>query len=230
MLVERFGASVYRPAGAGSRGGPPDAPQPDGGALKAWVIDLAERAFVVALAAPFLSAFLSHSAAQPYVLLLASMEVATAVMILIRRPGEVATSRWPVFLAFASTGFPLLARPGGPELVEPGTAIAIMAAGVAVSFLAKLFLNRSFGIVAANRGTKTGGPYRYVRHPMYAGYLVASIGFVLFNAAPWNVAVYLVAGLLLVLRIREEEAVLLRDPAYRLFAAEVRWRVVPGLY
>ncbi|WP_176473010.1 methyltransferase family protein [Sphingomonas lenta] len=197
---------------------------------KAWIIDFAERAFVVALAVPFMAAFLSYSTAHPYVLLLACMELATAVMILIRRPGEAATAPWPVFLAFAGTGFPLFVRPGGTGLIDPAAALSIMGVGATVSFLAKLFLNRSFGIIAANRGTKTGGPYRFVRHPMYAGYFVTHVGFVLANASAWNVGVYLIAWTLLVLRIREEEAMLLRDPAYRRFAERVRWRVVPGLY
>lgn len=197
---------------------------------KAWIIDFAERAFVVALAMPFVAAFLSYSTAHPYVLMLASMEFATAVLILIRRPGDTATAPYPVLLAFAGTGFPLFVRPGGDALIGTDAAGSIMVVGVAVSFLAKLFLNRSFGIIAANRGAKTKGPYRFVRHPMYAGYFVTHLGFVLANASWWNVGVYLIAWPLLILRIREEEAVLMRDPAYRLFAAKVRWRVVPGLY
>ena len=34
-------------------------------------------------------------------------------------------------------------------------------------------LGRSFGVVAANRGIKSRGPYSFVRHPIYLGFLVA---------------------------------------------------------
>ena len=68
-----------------------------------------------------------------------------------------------------------------------------MMAGLCVNISAKLFLNRSFGIVAANRGIKRGGPYRLVRHPMYFGSILTQVGFVLASFKLTTLALYLVA-------------------------------------
>ena len=54
-----------------------------------------------------------------------------------------------------------------------------MLLGLLVQIAAKLALWRSFGVVPANRGVKTRGPYRLLRHPMYAGYTLTHIGFLI---------------------------------------------------
>ena len=105
----------------------------------------------------------------------------------------------------------------------------MMIAGLAINVAAKLFLNRSFGVVAANRGVKRGGPYRLVRHPMYLGYIVTQFGFLLSGFSIANLALYLAAWTLQVLRIIEEERFLTRDPAYRNYRGKVRYRLIPGL-
>src|SRR5438093_1166549 len=84
-----------------------------------------------------------------------------------------------------------------------------------------------FGLAAANRGVKRAGPYRLLRHPMYAGYALTQIAFLLLNPGLWNLAVYALSWGVQVLRIRAEERVLLEDPAYRAYAGEVRYRLLP---
>ena len=106
----------------------------------------------------------------------------------------------------------------------------MMLAGLFLSFGAKAFLRRSFGIVAANRKVQRGGPYRIMRHPMYAGYVITQLGFFLLNPTLWNACVYLAAWFAMVLRIEEEEKFLSRDEAYCEYKAHVRWRLLPGLY
>lgn len=79
-------------------------------------------------------------------------------------------------------------------------------------------------------GIVRSGPYRVLRHPAYAGMLLAHLGILVlfFN---WFLLVALCAVFVpaLVLRIRVEEAALLRVPAYAQFAA-TRARLVPGLW
>ena len=50
------------------------------------------------------------------------------------------------------------------------------------------------------------------------------------DPSPWNAAVYALAWGMLLLRIAEEEKMLSLDPAYRDYAAAVRYRLLPGLY
>jgi protein-S-isoprenylcysteine O-methyltransferase Ste14 len=44
-----------------------------------------------------------------------------------------------------------------------------------------MVLGRSFGLLPAQRGLVVVGPYRFVRHPIYFGYLIGHIGFLLVN-------------------------------------------------
>jgi protein-S-isoprenylcysteine O-methyltransferase Ste14 len=73
-------------------------------------------------------------------------------------------------------------------------------------------LGRSFGIVAAHRGIKTCGLYRYLRHPIYAAYLLAFGGFVLVHPSVFNSVVLLVWAIIQIARIHTEERMLGEDP------------------
>jgi protein-S-isoprenylcysteine O-methyltransferase Ste14 len=105
-----------------------------------------------------------------------------------------------------------------------------MLAGLAMQIAGKLALWRSFGLVPANRGVRTRGPYRFLRHPIYAGYTLIHIGFLLgFPSLP-NALLYATLFAVEVVRLLREEAVLNRDPDYRAYAARVRYRLLPGVF
>ena len=77
---------------------------------------------------------------------------------------------------------------------------------------------------------KTGGAYRYVRHPMYFGYMISHIGFLLLSPSLWNLAVYAVGWACLILRVTFKERLLSEDAAYQDFKRSVRYRLIPGVY
>ncbi|HYJ52313.1 MAG TPA: isoprenylcysteine carboxylmethyltransferase family protein [Allosphingosinicella sp.] len=210
-------------------------PDPNGAIARGWLqldaVDVAERLVVLLLYGWFLSHIVPSVADHPYNLLILVSETLTALLVLIRRPGPMATSAYAWAIAIVGTCAPLLVLPAGGGIGVPAAlAASLMTTGLFVSFAAKAFLRRSFGIVAASRGVRRGGPYRFVRHPMYAGYIVTQIGFLMLNPSLWNAAVYALAWTTLVLRIAEEEKILSQDPAYRDFQADVRYRLIPGLY
>jgi len=95
---------------------------------------------------------------------------------------------------------------------------------------AKVILGLGFGIIAANRGVKSLGPYRFVRHPMYAGYTLTHIGLLLAMPSLTNAALYSLALGLQISRIYREERILRLDPIYREFASRVRYRLVPYVF
>jgi len=198
----------------------------------AKLADYAERLFLILLSIGFLRAILPHAAEHPYLLLLAISESLPVLLMIFRRPGEMALKPYPYILALVGTSAPLLVRPstGGLVLVPDSVAAFLMAGGLALNVMAKFSLWRSFGLVAANRGVRRGGPYRFVRHPMYLGYFITEVGFLLANFTIANVLKYLVTWGVQLLRIREEEKFLLKDEAYRQLSREVRYRLVPGLY
>ena len=152
--------------------------------------------------------------------------------IMTRKPATMVTdnpSDWTV--AFFATAGPLLVHPAGFAPIAPAwLGVSLLLLGLIVQISAKLSLRRSFGIVPANRGVKMGGPYRYVRHPMYLGYLGVHIGFLLVTPSLWNLTVYGVSVFCQVVRILAEERLLNADPQYQTFRSAVRWRLVPGVF
>jgi protein-S-isoprenylcysteine O-methyltransferase Ste14 len=127
----------------------------------------------------------------------------------------------------------------GPPLVQPATVAALApevltvllsAAGLVIVIGGKVSLGRSFGLMPANRGIVSSGLYRLVRHPIYMGYLVTHVGFLMANPTIWNLTTLVAADLGLLLRAVCEERTLARDESYRTYQQQVRWRVVPGVF
>lgn len=141
-----------------------------------------------------------------------------------RRAGVVA------FTALVTTYGALLDLHGGRALVAPAALEPLVGAALLVDIAAKLALGRSFGLVPADRGLVCSGPYRAVRHPMYAAYLVVQAALVAAHASARNVALYALFVALLAARIALEERVLARDPAWRAYAARTRARLVPFVW
>lgn len=192
------------------------------------VIDYAERAFLVMLSLPFLINMGVSFSSEPYLIAIAVSEMLSVVFILIRKPGQIDVRAYPVIVAFLGTSLPLLARTGGAHLAPPAVVAVLMFAGLIVTISAKIALNRSFGLIAANRGVKRGGPYRLVRHPMYLGYFVTQVGMLLDSFSLTLAAIYAVAWTMQILRISEEEKILMQDDVYREFAVQVPRRLFPG--
>ncbi|MBZ9681672.1 MULTISPECIES: isoprenylcysteine carboxylmethyltransferase family protein [unclassified Mesorhizobium] len=116
--------------------------------------------------------------------------------------------------------------------MEPGIPIIPIYVAAPLQFLAlwfviwgKLSLGRSFAILPANRGVMTGGAYRLVRHPIYAGYLTGHVLYLLSAFSFYNLAVYAVITYLQVYRILREEALLAAEPEYRSYMERVRYRL-----
>lgn len=134
-------------------------------------------------------------------------------------------------LAWAGTVLPLLLR--ADHLGGPGSRLVgftIQVSGGLLVLAATAWLGRRFGIVAADRGLQTRGPYAIVRHPIYAAYLLVFGGFVLAHPSLSNGLVLAVWMAVQVRRIQVEEAWLSADTAYLVYQARVRWRLAPGIW
>lgn len=159
-------------------------------------------------------------------------ETSIVLFVLFRRPTEKISMRlgdW--LLAATATYAPLLIVPTAElwPVIEP-LAVALVLFGNVVQISGKLFLRRSFGIAPANRGIKRDGMYRFVRHPIYAGYLFTHIGILLVMPSLVNLAIYAIGWWAQILRIDAEEKLLGQDPNYRDYMTRTRWRLVPGIY
>lgn len=75
------------------------------------------------------------------------------------------------------------------------------------------------------------GLYRVVRHPMYAGLVMITIGLcVWLGSAAALIAVIVPAGILAVRIVVEERMLRTRLAGYSEYASRVRWRLVPGVW
>jgi protein-S-isoprenylcysteine O-methyltransferase Ste14 len=199
-------------------------------------LDTLERLIVLAFYAWFFwnfgSAYLDTGDWRAALALIA--ESVTVFFLLIRRPANTispALRDW--FLALCPTVLPLLARPAKPDEILLDTAFLgppFLLVGTACAVICKFALGRSFGLVAANRGLRLAGPYRLVRHPMYACYIITHIGIWCFNPTLWNLGVYGSTWTLQIIRIIVEEWHLSQDPAYREYQKVVRYRLIPGVF
>lgn len=85
--------------------------------------------------------------------------------------------------------------------------------------------------VEAGQTLVSTGLYGLVRHPMYTGNIIMMVGTPLALGSYWGL-VFVVPGLVvLVLRIRDEEKLLIQELAgYREYTEQVRYRLVPYLW
>jgi protein-S-isoprenylcysteine O-methyltransferase Ste14 len=151
------------------------------------------------------------------------------VLFLVRkRAAATSTSAVDWGVAFSATFLGTLLQPAHPSNILLGTAIITI--GVAVNIVSVLFLNRSIGVVPAERSIKTAGIYRLVRHPMYASEILSLFGYVLINITFANTAVAIVTTALMLVRINREELFLSKNEKYRKYIEKTPWKLLPFVY
>lgn len=146
-----------------------------------------------------------------------------------RRAREVSPRVSDWLLGMIGTCLPLLLRPTSQVasyslFVQPLQVIALIGA-----VLGTLSLGRSIGIVAGNRGVKSGGMHGFVRHPMYASYMLAYLCYTAIYPGLRNVLITATTIVAMILRAQAEERFLSRDAAYRDYMDRVRFRFFPYL-
>lgn len=157
----------------------------------------------------------------------------TLMLILMARRATHRDLSVPAMVAtiYAVSYVVLLDPEGTLRLAPEWVGAALLLAGMAWQFTAKIFLGRSFGFLPAQRGLVVAGPYRIVRHPIYFGYLIGHIGLLLANFSWRNAAVLALLYVAQVVRILREESMLAAsDTDYRGYQRRVRWRLLPFVF
>jgi protein-S-isoprenylcysteine O-methyltransferase Ste14 len=221
-----------------------------GRVLKVWVGLMA----IAWLVGPFLAAgTLRWPAIWLYMGTIASGALAQRVYVSRRNPGILARRRdvgagtkgwdvaWTAVFALLAATAPIVAGLGvrfeWSTLPVPFAAIGVLANTVSgvvwaramasnAHFESTVRIQHDVGHVVAD-----GGPYRVVRHPGYAAFLVGGLG-APFMLLSWPALATgpLVAAWFIV-RTALEDATLRRElPGYADYARRVRFRLVPGLW
>lgn len=77
----------------------------------------------------------------------------------------------------------------------------------------------------------TGGPYRYVRHPGYAGGIAGNLAVPLMLGSLWALIPGGLAAVLVIVRTALEDRTLLDElPGYAEYAQQTRYRLLPGIW
>ena len=150
-----------------------------------------------------------------------------------RRPWWVGV---PVRLTFLVIAIFFLSRwvrgglPFRPQALQAPLGTILCAVGISYAIWARVVIGRNWGMpmtLKAGHELVTTGPYAQVRHPIYAGTLLAMIGSVLV-LSPWWLLILVVNGAQFVYAARKEEKLMLRTFPDE-YAAYMRrtWMLIP---
>jgi protein-S-isoprenylcysteine O-methyltransferase Ste14 len=149
------------------------------------------------------------------------------------QPINTAEGIEPRITALAGT-FLLALLALAPERAQLPPSLAIVAlvlviVGFGLSTYVLYWLGQSFSIMAEARRLVTGGPFAYVRHPLYLAEEIANIGIILLNFSPVALLTGIIHWCLQLRRMHNEERVLnAAFPDYCDYSA-VTPRVIPSL-
>ena len=114
-----------------------------------------------------------------------------------------------------------------PDAAIP--AVALMLAGTALAFWSTWYLGKGFSLLPQARRLVTTGPYRFVRHPIYLGGLLITVGEIWLRFSPLVLLLNVLFVAAQIVRLRYEEEILEQAfPEYREYRANTS-ALIPGL-
>jgi protein-S-isoprenylcysteine O-methyltransferase Ste14 len=116
-------------------------------------------------------------------------------------------------------------------LVLAGDALILL--GMYIVFLVLRANSYASSVIELAEGQRviTTGPYRFVRHPMYAGALLMLLGIPLALGSAWVLMLWVPLAAVLIWRLIEEEKFLAASLAgYSDYCSATPYRLIPGIY
>ena len=125
---------------------------------------------------------------------------------------------------------PPLVRGPPPGPVSQAVADVLVVCGMAWAVWSLRFLGRNVSVLAQARDVVDRGPYRWVRHPLYAGEIVSALGVAMAaNSYPALALWILLCGLQAYRALREEQVLLEALPSYRSYRSRTA-ALLPGVF
>jgi protein-S-isoprenylcysteine O-methyltransferase Ste14 len=156
------------------------------------------------------------------------------LLVVLRRPQIQGTTRFSgILVALGGTLIPSLliydSNVGSHTALAP-VAILLLSVGMIWAIWSLTVLGRCFGVVPEVRGLVTSGPYQWVRHPIYLGEVIATLGLLLPILSVFHVAVFSIFCGLQLWRTKYEEVGLAATfPEYGDYQRRTA-RLLPGLW
>jgi protein-S-isoprenylcysteine O-methyltransferase Ste14 len=117
-----------------------------------------------------------------------------------------------------------------PGAVGQGVSDVLLLAGTAWGVWSLRSLGRNLSVIAQARDVAERGPYRWIRHPLYAGEIVASLGLAVAAHSLAAVVVWLgLCGLQAYRAVREEQLLLAVLPGYGAYRSRTA-ALLPGIF
>ena len=102
--------------------------------------------------------------------------------------------------------------------------------GFIIVMLSLFSLGHSFAVTPMLSKIKTHYIYRFVRHPMYLGESIMLFSCVVASETIISILVFFLYLTNMVLRIQEEEKLLLQTDEYKGYCTKTRWRLFPYVW
>ena len=117
-----------------------------------------------------------------------------------------------------------------PPVLIRDAAVPLTLGAFSLGVYGLLYLRRNLSIIPEARRLVTGGPYRFVRHPLYAAEILAAVALVLARPGLWATLTLAPFIVVQMLRARFEEGLLTRAfPEYTNYAAHTA-RLIPFVW
>jgi len=117
-----------------------------------------------------------------------------------------------------------------PGAVGQGVSDVLLLAGTAWEVWSLRSLGRNLSVIAQARDVADRGPYRWIRHPLYAGEIVSSLGLAVAAHSLAAVAVWLgICALQAYRALREEQLLLAVLPGYGAYRGRTA-ALLPGIF
>jgi protein-S-isoprenylcysteine O-methyltransferase Ste14 len=120
-------------------------------------------------------------------------------------------------------------------IIWHGIGVLVYALSLALSGWA--MISNAYFSTAARIQTDRGqqvcrtGPYHYVRHPGYAGFVLQSLGIAILLGSVWALIPAILAGVLMIIRTSLEDRMLHKElVGYKEYTQDVRYRLLPGVW
>ena len=159
------------------------------------------------------------------------LNLMVGILIMVRKPAIISGSAGSILISLPSFIIgPVFFYFSAPLAEWSFISKGLFAVGCLITIMAFLFLGKNFAIFPALRGVTRNGPYALVRHPAYLGELIIVVSCLMTNPTLIPILLFALLVPFLILRILEEERVLIKSIEYQQFQNHTRWRLIPFIW